>query len=990
MQDTATIAHPIVAPKKLIEVALPLDEINKAAVREKSIRHGHPSTLHLWWARRPLAAARAVLFAQMVNDPAWKYTEEELKKPQVRSAITRKRNELFKLLTQLVQWKNTNNQEVLGKARSAIQESWRETCEANKKHPEAKTLFNPEKLPLFHDPFAGGGSIPLEAQRLGLEAHATDLNPVAVLLNKAMIEIPPNFAGQPPVGPIPPGEKQTKAKGTEDWSGAKGLAEDVRRYGAWMREEAWKRIGHLYPKVEITNEIVKDRPDLTKYEGKELNVIAWLWARTVASPNPAAGGEHVPLVSSWVLFKKAGKEAWVEPIISNNKYEFRVRIRDDKNAPPPDADLGTKQGRGANFKCLLTGSPITPEYIKREGCAKRLGERLLAVVCEGERSRLFLSPRDGDMRLAASASPTWRPAEKLPNDPRNFWTVNYGLAEFGDLFTKRQLVALTTLSDLVNEIRNSVVAHGKASGMADDGRSLKDGGKGATAYGDAVMVYLALSISRLADRNNTLCAWDSGPASTRSGTGGSARTASVRNAFARQSLSMTWDFAEASPFSDSGGGLDSALSWVIPAMRSLPGGVQGSAEQADARVVDLQNAVLSTDPPYYDNIAYADLSDFFYVWIRRVLRAQFPSMMSTLLVPKNDELVATPYRHGGKTEAEEFFLAGMTTALSNMAHGGHGAFPVTIYYAFKQSETGSSEGTSSTGWETFLDACLRGGFAVTGTWPIRTELGNRLIGKDTNALASSIVLVFRPRLITATEVSRRDFLRDLEHHLGSALAEMTQDPIAAIAPVDLAQAAIGPGMAIFSKYKAVLEADGSPMSVHSALIHINKAIDDYFAHAEGDMDADTRFCIGWFQQYEYEVGPFGQADVLARAKGTSVEGVRDAGVIHAAKGDVRLLRVKEYPAAWDPTKDSRLPLWEACHQMCRALGESESEAGALLARMPDKQDDIRQLAYRLYTICERKGWAEDARAYNELVTSWPAIVEESLKVGHKGSQMSLI
>jgi putative DNA methylase len=453
---------------------------------------------------------------------------------------------------------------------------------------------------------------------------------------------------------------------------------------------------------------------------------------------------------------------------------------------------------------------------------------------------------------------------------------------------------------------------------------------------------------------------------------------------------MTWDFAEASPFSESGGGLESAMKWVVPAVNSLVAGVQGSATQADARVASVGDRIVSSDPPYFDNILYADLSDFFYVWLRHSLASFWPEVFATLATPKDEELVAAHHRHGGKAQAERYFLDGMSVVLTNIAHQSHRAFPVTAYYAFKQAESEDATGTASTGWETFLEACLLAGFSVVGTWPMRTELSNRLIGNDANALASSIVLVFRPRLLSAQSVARREFMRDLEHSLGAALAEMTEDPAASIAPVDLAQAAIGPGMAIFSKYKAVLEADGSPMSVHSALIHINKAIDDYFAQAEGDMDADTRFCIGWFQQYEYEVGPFGQADVLARAKGTSVEGVRDAGVIHAAKGEVRLLRVKEYPAAWDPTKDSRLPIWEACHQMCRALGESESEAGALLARMPEKQDAIRQLAYRLYTICERKGWAEDARAYNELVTSWPAIVEQSLKAGHKGSQMSLL
>ncbi len=979
MTDTEKMAHPIVAPKKLIEVALPLDEINKASAREKSIRHGHPSTLHLWWARRPLAAARAVLFAQLVNDPSWKYSEEELKKPQIKSAITRKRNELFKLITQLVQWENINKEEVLSKARAAIRESWRETCEANKKHPAAKTLFDPDKLPPFHDPFAGGGSIPLEAQRLGLEAHATDLNPVAVLINKAMIEIPPKFAGRPPVGPIPPGEKQTKSKETEDWSGSRGLAEDVRRYGAWMREEAWKRVGSLYPKVKITKEIVKKQPDLGKYEGEELTVIAWLWARTVASPSPAFDGLHVPLISNYFLSTKSRRSVWLEPVVSGRTYHFRIRTGE-----PDDATkiaTGTKDGTRANFKCIISGAPITPEYIRKEGTAGRMGATLIGVALEGKSERVYLTNIPEQEVIAASVKANWAPAGNVPERLTGGTCFGYGLTTWGSLFTSRQLNVLVTFSDIVGQIREKVRDDAKKKGWQDDGLPLEQGGTAASAYGDAIACYLGISVARYANASSTLCTWNPGE-----------KKEDIRFTFSRQALPMTWDFAEGNPFSDSSGNFgDNINTWIFKAIAALPAYCRSEAHQADAATqpdVD-RSRVISTDPPYYDNIGYADLSDFFYVWIRRSLSRIFPTLTGTILVPKKEELVAAAYRHGSREAAEEFFLAGMSRAVAHMASSASLTTPVTIYYAFKQADTDSDTGTASTGWETFLHAVIQAGFSLTGTWPMRTERGGRSVGNGTNALASSIVLVCRAR-VDAVAVSRKDFLRELDRALPMAIAEMTADATASIAPVDLAQAAIGPGMAIFSKYKAVLEADGSPMSVHSALIHINKAIDDYFAQAEGDMDADTRFCIGWFQQYQYEVGPFGQADVLARAKGTSVEGVRDAGVLHASKGEVRLLRVKEYPASWDPTKDSRLPIWEACHQMCRALGESESEAGALLARMPDKQDAIRQLAYRLYTICERKGWAEDARAYNELVTSWPAIVEQSLKAGHKGSQMSLL
>ncbi len=961
---------PIVAPKKLIEVAIPLDEINKASAREKSIRHGHPSTLHLWWARRPLAAARAVLFAQLVNDPSWKYSEEELKKPQVKGAITKKRNELFQLIGQLVQWENTNNEDLLKKARAAIWESWRETCEANKHHPDAKTLFDPAKLPGFHDPFAGGGAIPLEAQRLGLVSHASDLNPVAVLINKAMIEIPPKFAGKSPINPSFVSEQRLLKK---TFRGAEGLAEDVRYYGQWMRDEAEKRIGHLYPQIEVTKELAKDRPDLQPLIGQKLTVIAWLWARTVASPNPAVGGAEVPLVSTYMLSTTQGKEAYVHPVVEQGGYRFTVRV-----GKPPDAGSaksGTKLARGANFQCLLSETPISDSYIKAEGKAGRIGARLMAIVAEGVRGRLYLPPTVEQQAIALRTSPSWRPDLLLPDNARWFSPPLFGFSAYGDLFTSRQLVALTTFSDLVQEARQRALSDATSTGFPSDGKSLADGGIGAHAYADAVAMYLGIAVSKLADAQSSLCRWKT------------SMDQSIAT-FGRQALPMVWDFSEANALGGMAGDLLVTIRNMMRVLDDLSSSLLGCATQADSQTQNITSGrVVSTDPPYYDNIGYADLSDFFYVWMRRSLKSVFPDLFATLAVPKAEELVATPYRHGSKEQAEAFFLNGMTQAMHRLAEQSHPAFPVSIYYAFKQSETESSEGTASTGWETFLDAVLRAGFGVSGTWPMRTELSNRMIGMGTNALASSIVLVCHPRPTDATTVSRREFLSELKHTLPLALAELQQGNIA---PVDLAQASIGPGMAVFTKHKAVLEADGSPMAVRAALIHINKAIDDYFSEAEGDMDADTRFCIGWFQQYEFAEGPFGEADVLARAKGTAVDGVRDAGVIHAGKGKVRLLRVKEYPTSWDPTKDSRLPIWEACHQMCRALGESESEAGALLARMPEKQDAIRQLAYRLYTICERKGWAEDARAYNELVTSWPAIVEQSLKAGHKGSQMSLL
>lgn len=957
-------ANPIKTPKKLIEVALPLDAINVAAAREKSIRHGHPSTLHLWWARRPLAAARAVIFAQMVNDPGY---ERHLGRGVNKEKAAIERERLFKIIEDLVQWENTNNEDVLARAREEIWKSWRETCALNKGHPKAAELFNPDKLPAFHDPFAGGGALPLEAQRLGLESYASDLNPVAVTINKAMIEIPPRFAGRAPVGPRLTGDKQGKL--AEDWSGAKGLAEDVRRYGAWMRAEAEKRIGHLYPKIEVTAEMVAERPDLKPLLGQKLTVIAWLWARTVKSPNPAFSHAEVPLVSTFVLSSKAGKESYVEPVVEGDGYRFTVKV----GAPPESAKNGTKLGRGANFQCLLSNTPIEPKHIKAEGVAGRLGQRLMAVVAEGVRNRVYLSPTELHEAIARQAKPEWKPETPLPDDPRNFWTLNYGLSKFGDLFTPRQLVALTTFSDLVQVAIEKCRQDALSAGLADDGTGLDADGSGATAYAQAVGVYLGLAVSKVSDAQSSLCRWKT------------TMDQSIAT-FGRQALPMVWDYSEANAFCGMAGDFGVSLKNMMRILDELHPSQAGSVSQADAQSQTITaSKLVSTDPPYYDNIGYADLSDFFYVWLRKSLKPIFPALYATLAVPKAEELVATPYRHGNKEKAEAFFLDGMTRAIHNLAEQAHPAFPVTIYYAFKQAETKGDAGTSSTGWETFLDAVIRAGFALTGTWPMRTELGNRMIGSGTNALASSIVLVCRKRDADAATVSRREFIRELNAVLPEALMDMTRGGInSPVAPVDLSQAIIGPGMAIFSQYAAVLEADGKPMSVRTALQLINRFL------AEDDFDHDTQFCLHWFEGQGWATGKYGEADVLARAKGTSVTGLTDAGVVAPGKGDLRLLKWAEMPRDWNPETDTRVPVWEALHQLIRALNQDgETAAGSLLARMPARAEPIRALAYRLYTLCERKGWSEDARAYNELITAWSGVERGASEAGHVGAQGNL-
>lgn len=964
------MSFPIKSPKKLIEVALPLDDINTACVREKSIRHGHPSTLHLWWARRPLAAARAVIFAQMVNDPGG---ERGWTRYKTKEQAEMERQHLFDIMRDLVLWENTNNEKVLQAAREEIWKSWRETCALNKSHPQAAELFNPDKLPAFHDPFAGGGAIPLEAQRLGLESYASDLNPVAVTINKAMIEIPPKFAGRAPVGPEIAVNKGTKKQATrdvfEEWTGAKGLAEDVRRYGAWMREEAQKRIGHLYPKIEVTAEMAIERPDLKPLVGQQLTVVAWLWARTVKSPNPAFSHLDVPLVSSFVLSSKVGKEVYVQPMIEGDSYWFEVKM--DK--PPESAKGGTTAGKRSAFICLMSESPIDYNYIRAEGKAGRMSVKLMTIVVESPKGRIYLSPSDEQLSIALQAQPMWSPEMELPNNPRDFKTTNYGLTKFSDLFTPRQLVALTTFSDLVQEARANAKIDAVAKGLVDDGLGLDAGGSGATAYADAVSVYLGLGVSRLADISNALCSWETSKTQ-------------VRHLFTKQAIPMLWDFGENNLFNGAAGDYATSLGSLLRVLERLPTWSSGFVHQKDAQTQTIStNKVVSTDPPYYDNIGYADLSDFFYVWLRKSLRPIFPNLYASIVVPKAEELVATPYRHGSKEKAEAFFLEGMTQAMHNLAEQAHPAFPVTIYYAFKQAETKNDEGTSSTGWVTFLDAVLKAGFALTGTWPMRTELSNRMIGAGTNALASSIVLVCRKRATDAPSISRREFIRELNAALPQALDEMTHGGInSPIAPVDLSQAIIGPGMAIFSQYSAVLEADGKHMGVKTALQLINR----FFA--EDDFEHDTQFCLHWFESMGWAEGKYGDAEVLARAKGTSVNGLQEAGVIENSVGKVRLLKWSELPIDWNPKTDKRLPVWEALHHLIRTLNhQGETATGALLAAMPSLMESIRVLSYRLYTLCERKGWTEEARSYNELINAWNGIESAMNDVGQRGEQVQL-
>ena len=894
--------------KKLIEVALPLEAINAESAREKSIRHGHPSTLHLWWARRPLATARAVIWSSLVDDPSShpeQFPTEE--------AQQQERERLFDILTRLVKWENSNDEGILAEAKAEIMKS---------------TNGNP---PALLDPFAGGGAIPLEAQRLGLEAHAHDLNPVAVMINKAMIEIPPKFAGRSPVNP----EAQRQGAANQGWKGAAGLAEDVRYYGEWMKQEAYKRIGHLYPKAKLE-------------DGSEATVIAWIWARTVKCPNPACGCE-MPLVKSFMLSKKKGKEAYIQPTCAGSAFTYKV-----VNGKP-SADEGTVSRAGA--KCLACGTSVAFDYIRQEAREHRMQSVLTAVVAEGKYGRLYLTANSEHRNAAHVSRPDDAPSGILSGKARVNVSL-YGFNETSDLFTPRQLTALTTFSSLVSEAQQKAEADAVAVGVFNDHIALSEGGSGARAYGEAVGVYLAFGVSRMTDIDNALCRWE-------------VTKTQVRNLFSRQAIPMVWDYAENNVFNNAAGDYTTSLGSIIKVIERFEQQKEGTVRQFDAQSDSgLRNVVVSTDPPYYDNIGYADLSDFFYVWMRQALKETYPKLFRTMLVPKAEELVATPYRFDGSVEkARDFFEDGMFNTCCRLHDYSRDDIPVTIYYAFKQSETDTEDTTASTGWETMLSAIIRAGFSITGTWPMRTELANRTIASGTNALASSIVLVCRKRAETAGSATRREFINALHREMRPALEKLQS---ANIAPVDLAQSAIGPGIGVFSRYKSVLEADGKPMSVRAALQIINQELDAFYNEQEGELDRESRFCVELFSQYAFNNIKFGDADILARAKNTSVQALAEHGVLMAAKGQVRLKTRDELPERVDTHESCT---WLLTQQLARAMevGGVKACAAIVLNIFGSNAEEAKALAYRLYTICERKNWAQEGYAYNNLVVAWPDI-----------------
>ncbi len=926
--------------KKLIEVALPLDAINDASAYDKMPGVGaHPKGLHQWWARLPLPTARAIIFASIVDDPS---TNPDFKTQEAQQA---ERRRLFGIVRALMQKSAHKHPEVFNEAATEIQKA----CNG--------------KQPTLVDPFCGGGSIPLEGQRLGLPVKASDLNPVAVLVTTATLEIPQRFMDKSPVNLEARRQKDLVRGG---WKGVKGLTEDVRYYGKWVNDEAWKRLKHHYPKAQIAN-------------GREATVIAWLWARTVKCPNPVCQS-RVPLVRSFALSNKRGRDTILTPVVDRANAHPEVAFVITKGPLGENAGTITRKGGG---RCIACNSPVPFEHIRAEGRAGRVGTQLLAMVAEDIRGKAFL-PSSAEHAEAASNIHVGDGFDtKLPDRALSFRVQQYGMTRHRDLFTPRQLATLVTLGDLVREVRSKVEDDARKAGLDQDDAPLVKGGKGVVAYADSVVTYLTLAISRLADYNCSLTHWvPSGE--------------QAKPLFARQAIPMVWDFAESNVFANKGITWLNEVDIIADALESIPvmNNPDSHVAQLDAASLKWTDRVLlvSTDPPYYDNIGYADLSDFFYVWERRTLADVYPDIFSTMLSPKSPELVASPYRFkGNKDEARKHFEDGFRRVFTSLKQHLDPRFPMTVYYAFKQSEEdeGGSDSPSkvdlSTGWETMLESLLSSGFEITGTWPVRASQKWRVVSRGTNALASYVVLACRPRDEESPFATRKEFVSSLRSKLPSALMRLQQT---SIAPVDLAQASIGPGMAVFSRYSKVLEADGTPMTVRTALHIINQELESFLRHEEGEMDPETQFCVSWFEQYGMTQGAFGEADVLARAKDTSVDAIVRLGALTSKGGKVGLKPRAEYPTSWNPTEDARLTLWGCTqHLVKRYVEDGEAGAAELAARLGiGRSEDAKTLAYRLFDICEKKGWPEEGISYNQFVTSWSEIQKKAAGIMGTGSQ----
>ncbi|MCY3801424.1 MAG: DUF1156 domain-containing protein [Chloroflexi bacterium] len=921
--------------RKLIEVDLPLDAINAESAREKSgAKPGHPATLHPWWARRPLAACRAVIFASLVDDPSScpeEFPTEEAQRVE--------RDRLHGIITRLVRWESTDEsrpeaRHLLAQARYEIARSVaRARGETAPTDPADVLRYLRDEAKPIYDPFCGGGSIPLEAQRLGLRAMGSDLNPVAVLITKALIELPPKFRDQPPVNPEANRAGMTVGKGRKQrhvpWRGTAGLANDIRYYGRWMRDEAFRRIGHLYPKAKL--------PD-----GSEATVIAWLWARTIPCPNPACG-VRMPLMKTFQLSKKKGNEHWTRPVVDRDSNTISFVVQDNNGGVPKG---GTVSKKGAI--CIACNSAVKLDYVRKQAKAGNMGEQMTAIVAEGDRRRLFFPPTDEHIRVALHATPTWRPSGSLPDQARSISVQIYGFTDWSHLFTERQLTALTTFSDLLSEVHNEVEQLEETNDR----------------YSNAINMYLALTISGIANGGSNFTRWLND-------------LLAIARVFSRQGIPMIWDFAEANPFSTSTQNWMAQVDWVASVLERVPGDANdGKVYQADAATMirAKRGPVIVTDPPYYDNIHYADSSDFFYVWLRPLLRDSFPELFASILAPKNEEIVANRFRFKNHRERFEILLS---RALKLIRERCSDEFPSSVFYAYKQHQE-KREGRTSTGWESMLNAMVTAGFQIVGTWPVRTERSARSNALQTNALASSVVLVCRPRSNDAPAATRRQFLEELGRELPDALDRLTHD--GHIAPVDLAQAAIGPGMQIYSRYGHVETISGEQVTVREALAAINQAIAEYYERQEGELDAASRFCFDWLQEHGFSQGKFGDAEVLSQAKNVAVSDLASNRLLTAAGGVVRLLPLDEYSSD-RPMRLEEMTAWEGCFRMAwhmnREYGGGTVGAADVARRMGGAAERVERLARILYNHYDRKGDSANAVIFNNLVTSWQDIVRQA-------------
>ena len=908
--------------KKLIEVNIPLQAINVESAKDASLTHGHPSTLHRYWARRPLAACRAIVFASMVDDPSECKDEFPTEPEQIAE-----RNRLHNIIKRLVIWQNSNDENLLAEARYEIAYSVARNNgeylpvfrEKFKNDPNAVLQYLRDHCPAVYDPFCGGGSIPLEAQRLGLRARASDLNPLPVLLNKAMIELPPKFHNQKPVNPdadplgmfTGTGRRRTRVP----WKGTAGLADDIRYYGAWIREEAYKRIGHLYPKAELL-------------DGTSATVVAWLWARTVPCANPACGLQ-MPLMKTFQLSKKKGNEHWIKPIVDreSNTIYWAVQTH-NSGVPKPTVSR-------AGAYCCGCGTAVQLPYVREQARASKIGEVMTAIVAEGDRRKVYVSPTDVHIQVAQPVEPTWRPRGRLPARALGFAVQNYGFTEWHQLFTKRQLKALNTFSDLLSEFKASM--------------RIKD------EYADAICTYLALAIGRTAESSCSFTWWEN-------------QGEKIPPLFSRQAISMIWDFAEANPFSNSTQNWSSQIEWIAKVIENLPASANiGEVYQANACTTPHAQdmPIIITDPPYYDNIGYADLSEFFYVWLRPLLRDIYPELFAGINTPRDEEITASP-RFEDPTRHFEDLLG---KSLLQIRQYCSTEFPTAIFYAYRQQEE-EHGGRTSTGWETMLTAIVNAGFQVVATWPMRTE---RTTGMHIhrNALASSIVLVCRPRSKSAPAITRTDFLQELKKEMPPALDKLTR--IANIRPVDLAQAAIGPGMEIYSRYSKVMRISGEIVPIREVLMHINNEVTAFHEKETGELDPESQFCLTWLQQHGYTEGNFGDADVLSKARDVDIATMRDK-VLLSARGKVRLLRHEEYA---DRESSEGMTAWEGCMRMVWHLSGVERSGGisgcAAVARAMRDYESAQRLARVLYAYYDARGDAESAARYNNLVTQWQYI-----------------